>query len=67
MKLTNDGKALLDPVEKGEWKRIPDFPSQAAHYSGAARTTLRKNKRVEPFHRALSGESGFQTRAKPRP
>ena len=46
MKLTSEEKSLLDSVEKGEWKRIPDFPREAARYREAARATLRKDKRV---------------------
>ena len=46
MKLTQEEKSLLDSVEKGEWKRIPDFRREAARYSEAARATLRKDKRV---------------------
>jgi predicted DNA binding CopG/RHH family protein len=46
MKLTPDEKSLLASVEKGEWKRIPDFPREAARYREAARATLRKDKRV---------------------
>lgn len=46
MKLTPEEKTLLDSVEKGEWKRIPDFTKQAVRYREAARATLRKDKRV---------------------
>ncbi len=46
MKLTAEEKGLLDSVEKDEWKRIPDFPREAARYREAARATLRKDKRV---------------------
>ena len=46
MKLTKEEKALLDSVEQGEWKRIPDFEQEAARYQAAARATLRKDKRV---------------------
>ncbi len=46
MKLTTEEKALLDSVEKGEWKRIPDFSRQSTRYRDAARATLRKDKRV---------------------
>ena len=46
MKLTQEEEALLESVEKGEWKRIPDFPKQAARYGEAARSMLRKDKRV---------------------
>jgi len=46
MKLTNDEMALLDSVEQGDWKTIPDFPRQSARYREAARSTLKKDKRV---------------------
>ena len=46
MKLTQEEEALLESVEKGEWKRIPDFPKQAVRYGEAARVMLRKDKRV---------------------
>ena len=46
MKLTQEEKSLLDSVEKGEWKRIPDFPREVARYQAAARAALRKDKRV---------------------
>jgi predicted DNA binding CopG/RHH family protein len=46
MKLTPEEKSLLESVEKGEWKRIPDFPKQAVRYREAACVTLRKDKRV---------------------
>lgn len=46
MKLTKEEERLLDSVEKGEWKRIPNFTKEAARYREAARVTLRKDKRV---------------------
>lgn len=46
MKLTPDEKSLLDSVERGEWKRIPEFHREAVRCSEAAKTTLRKDKRV---------------------
>ncbi|MEI6787776.1 MAG: antitoxin [bacterium] len=46
MKLTQEEKGLLDSVEKGEWKRIPNFTRESARYRDAARATLRKDKRV---------------------
>lgn len=46
MKLTQEDKGLLDSVEKGEWKRIPNFTREAVRYRDAARATLRKDKRV---------------------
>jgi predicted DNA binding CopG/RHH family protein len=46
MNLTPDEKSLLDSVERGEWKRIPEFEHEALRYTDAARTTLRMDKRV---------------------
>ena len=46
MKLTQEEKKLLDSVERGEWKRIPNFKHEATRYSEAARATFRKDKRV---------------------
>lgn len=46
MKLTKEEKGLLDSVERGEWRRIPNFNREAARYREAARATLRKDKRV---------------------
>ena len=46
MKLAKNEKDLLDSVEKGEWKRIPDFQRQSARYRESARASLRKDKRV---------------------
>jgi len=46
MNLTKEEKAILDSVERGEWKRIPDFEREAERYREAARATLRKDNRV---------------------
>lgn len=46
MKLTKEEKSLLDSVEKGEWKRVPDFKREEVRYRDTARATLRKDKRV---------------------
>ena len=46
MKLTKEEKDILDSVERGEWKRIPNFKQESARYQQAARATLRKDKRV---------------------
>lgn len=46
MKLSQEEKTLLDSVERGEWKRIPNFKQESARYREAARSTLRKDKRV---------------------
>jgi predicted DNA binding CopG/RHH family protein len=46
MKLTKEEKDILESVERGEWKRVPNFKKEAARYRDAARATLRKDKRV---------------------
>lgn len=46
MRLTKEEKEILDSVEKGEWKRIPNYKKEAERYREAARATLRKDKRV---------------------
>ncbi len=46
MKLTKEEQEILDSVENGEWRRIPDFQREATRYREAARATLRKNRRV---------------------
>lgn len=46
MKLTKEEKDLLDSVERGEWRRIPDFEKESKRYQESARATLRKDRRV---------------------
>ncbi len=46
MKLTKEEKEILKSVENDEWKRIPNFKSEARRFQEAARATLRKDKRV---------------------
>ena len=46
MKLTKEEKDILDSVERGEWKRIPNHKQETERYKQAARATLRKDKRV---------------------
>ena len=46
MKLDAEEKEILESVERGEWKRIPDFKREARRIQEAARATLRKDKRV---------------------
>ncbi len=45
-KMKKKEKDVLDSVERGEWKRIPNFTQEAARYRETARATLRKDKRV---------------------
>lgn len=46
MKLTEEEREILESVERGEWRRVPDFEEKALAYQEAARATLRKDKRV---------------------
>ncbi len=46
MKLTKEEKEILDSVERGEWKRIPNFKKENLRYQEGARATLRKDRRV---------------------
>ena len=46
MNLSKEEKELVDSVERGEWRRIPNFKKEAARYRESARATLRKDKRV---------------------
>jgi len=46
MKLTKEELAILESVEKGEWRQIPSFQKEARRYEQSARATLRKDRRV---------------------
>ena len=46
MKLSKEEKELLDSVERGEWRTIPNFKKEAKRYQDYARATFRKDKRV---------------------
>ena len=46
MKMTKEDKDILESVERGEWRRVPDFRREAQKVRDAARATLRKDKRV---------------------
>ena len=46
MKLDREEKQLLDSVERGDWKAIPDFEKEAKRYQEYAKATFRKDKRV---------------------
>jgi len=46
MRLTKEERDILDSVESGEWNRVADSALEAARYREAARTSLRKDKRV---------------------
>jgi len=46
MKLTKEEQAILESVEQGEWRRVPESAKEIQRYRAAARGTLRKDKRV---------------------
>ena len=46
MKLSNEEKEIIESVERDEWRRIPDFENEVTRYQDYARSTLRKDKRV---------------------
>jgi len=46
VKLTPEEQSLLGSVERGERRRMPDFPQESARCRETARATLRKDKRV---------------------
>ncbi len=46
MKLTKEESAILESVEKGEWRQVPNFREEAHRYERSTRATLRKDKRV---------------------
>jgi predicted DNA binding CopG/RHH family protein len=46
MKTNNDEKEILESVEAGEWKAIQDFKRESIRYQKYARSTFRKDKRI---------------------
>ncbi|HOZ49969.1 MAG TPA: hypothetical protein PLO37_23575 [Candidatus Hydrogenedentes bacterium] len=44
MRLTEEEKAILDSVERGEWQSVPDLEAEKERYKEAARATKRKDK-----------------------
>ena len=46
MKLTKEEQEILESVERGEWRTIPNFKEESRRYQEAARLTMRKDKRV---------------------
>ena len=46
MKTNKDEKEILDSVENGEWRTIPDVEKESARYQKYARSTFRKDKRI---------------------
>jgi len=46
MKLTKEEEAILQAVEKDEWRPVPNFAKEKKRYEAAAKAALRKDKRV---------------------
>lgn len=46
MKLTEEERALLESVERGEWRRVRGLSMEKRRYETIARATLRKDRRV---------------------
>lgn len=46
MKLTEEERAILESVERGEWKGVAHFAEEKTRFETAARAALRKDKRV---------------------
>ena len=46
MKQSKEEKDILDSVERGEWKTIPNFKKEAKRYQEYAKATFRKDKRI---------------------
>ena len=46
MKLTKEEQGILDAVEKGGWKSVPELAKEKLRYATVARATQRKDRRV---------------------
>jgi predicted DNA binding CopG/RHH family protein len=46
VKVDKEEKAILDSVERGEWRRIPTIEKESDRYKKYARATFRKDKRI---------------------
>ncbi|MBN1224299.1 MAG: antitoxin [Candidatus Aminicenantes bacterium] len=46
MKTNKDEKEILDSVERGEWRTIPDLEKESDRYQKYARSAFRKDKRI---------------------
>ena len=46
IKLTKDEKDLLDSYEKNQWHSVKNVKNEMSRYRAMAKTTLRKDKRV---------------------
>jgi len=45
-KLTQEERALLTSVERGEWQSVKNLKQERARYQGYARATLKKDRRI---------------------
>ena len=45
-KLNDEEKALIKSVEQGEWESIPNRKSELKRYQGYAKSTFKKDRRV---------------------
>ena len=46
MRLTKEEKEILESVENGEWESLPEFHIMAGEITDAAKSTMKKDKRV---------------------
>ncbi|MBN2308517.1 MAG: antitoxin [Candidatus Hydrogenedentes bacterium] len=46
MKLTEEERAILESVERGEWRSVDNAAEERRRYAAAAQATERKDKRV---------------------
>jgi predicted DNA binding CopG/RHH family protein len=46
VKIDKQEKAILDSVERGEWRTIPALEKESDRYKKYARATFRKDKRI---------------------
>ena len=46
MKLDPDEKDVLESFERGEWRSVPNFKQEKQRSARAARTTFRKDRRL---------------------
>jgi predicted DNA binding CopG/RHH family protein len=46
MKLSKEEKEILQSVEEGRWRSVPDVQKQVRRYRDYAKATVRKDKRV---------------------
>jgi len=61
-KIDKEEQALLESVERGEWKTVKNIRSEKKRYQSYARATFAKNKRVN-IRIAEKDLNALQTRA----